>query len=104
MDVGKDCAIHHGETVFESQSSENDRERCQQDKIFRLRILLKQREMPNEGAPENGGKNEDPDTGTDSQREQVEQSGKGREPQESRKRVDKLLPICGYENPDGANE
>ena len=34
--------------------------------------------MPHEDTPEVGGKNEEPDTGADNQREQMEQSGEGR--------------------------
>ena len=38
-DNGKHCAIHHRKTVSESQSSENDSEPRQQDKIPGLRLL-----------------------------------------------------------------
>lgn len=59
--------------------------------------------MQAEGTTEISGKDEKPPKGTHNQREQMEQSGKRRETQEIHKWVDKLLSICGHEEPDGAN-
>lgn len=78
-DAGKHRAIHHREADSESQSPENDNKPCQQDKVSRLRLLPTQGKMPHEGTHKIGGKDEEPYTGTDSQREQMEQPGKGKE-------------------------
>ena len=64
-------------------------------------ILPIQREMPNACTSQVNQEDEEPSQGIDSEGKQVEQPGERREAQEIYKWVDKLLPVCGYEKPDG---
>ena len=59
--------------------------------------------MQAESTPEIGGKDEKPIEGTDNQREQMEQPGKGKEAQGIYDWVDKLFQVCRHEEPDGRN-
>lgn len=57
--------------------------------------------MPYAGTPQVNREDEKPSKGIDDKGKQMEQPGEGRETQEIYDWVDKLLPVCRHEKPDG---